>query len=60
MRCTIAWPIRYGDTGVMTFVVSHDGQVYQKNLGPNSAAIAQGMTRFNPDASWTKVAVPGV
>lgn len=56
----IAWPIRYGDTGVMSFIVSHDGQVYEKDLGPKTDAIARSMTRFNPDSSWKKVDVPGV
>jgi hypothetical protein len=55
----VAWPIRYGDTGVMSFIVSHDGQVYEKDLGSGTDGIARGMTRFNPDSSWTKVAVPG-
>ena len=54
----IAWPVRYGDTGVMTFMVSHAGIVYEKDLGPNSAAVASAMTRFNPDASWKKSPVP--
>ena len=47
---------RYGDTGVMTFIVNQDGVVYQKNLGPNTAALARAMTAYNPDASWEKVA----
>ena len=51
----VAWPVKYGDTGVMSFLLSHDGQLYQKDLGPNSAAIAGAMTSFNPDASWKKV-----
>lgn len=51
----VAWPVKYGDTGVMTFIVSHDGVVYQKDLGPNTAALASGMTRFDPDSSWQKV-----
>jgi hypothetical protein len=55
----IAWPQRYGETGVMSFVVSHDGTVYEKDLGPGSAAAAGAMSRFDPDASWRKVAVPG-
>ena len=50
----VAWPVRYGDTGVMTFMVSHDGFVYEKDLGPNTAALASGMTRFDPDSSWRK------
>jgi hypothetical protein len=51
----IAWPARYGDTGVMTFIVSQNGEVYQKDLGPNTAARAAAITRFDPDAGWTRV-----
>jgi Protein of unknown function (DUF2950) len=54
----IAWPARYGDTGVMSFMVSHAGIVYEKDLGPNSDAIARAMTTFNPDPSWKKSQVP--
>lgn len=43
----------------MSFMVSHDGQLYEKDLGPSTDAAARGMTRFNPDSSWEKVAVPG-
>jgi len=51
----VAFPAQHGSSGVMTFIVNHDGVVYQKNLGPNTAAIARAMTRFNPDATWKKV-----
>jgi len=51
----VAWPVKYGDTGVMTFIVSHDGVLYEKDLGPDAAARAAAMTRFDPDSSWTKV-----
>jgi hypothetical protein len=51
----VAWPVKYGDTGVMTFLVSHDGVLYQKDLGPNAAARARAMTRFDPDATWQKI-----
>ena len=54
----VAWPIRYGDTGVTSFMVSHDGVLYQKDLGPNGAAIAREMKVFNPDPTWSKVEVP--
>jgi hypothetical protein len=54
----VAWPAKYGDTGVMTFIVSQDGVVYEKDLGPDTAARAGGMTRFDPDSSWQK-AEPG-
>jgi hypothetical protein len=48
----VAFPARYGDSGIMTFIVNQDGVVYEKNLGPNTTATARGMTSFNPDASW--------
>jgi hypothetical protein len=51
----LAWPARYGDTGVMSFMVSHSGTVYEKDLGPSSAAAAKALTRFNPDATWKAV-----
>jgi hypothetical protein len=54
----IAWPIHYGDTGVTSFMISHDGVLYQKDLGPQSATIAGEMKVFNPDSSWGKVTAP--
>lgn len=51
----IAWPARYGDSGVMSFMVSHDGEVFEKDLGPDSAKRALAMTRFDPDSSWAEV-----
>jgi hypothetical protein len=40
----------------MTFKVSHDGVVYEKDLGPGTAARAAAMTRFDPDSTWRKAA----
>jgi len=54
----VAWPIRYGQTGVTSFMVSHDGVLYQKDLGPRSDAEARAMRTFDPDASWAKVNAP--
>ena len=54
----IAWPAHYGETGVMSFLVSHDGVVYQKNLGTASASIAGAMTRFDPDTTWVALPPP--
>jgi hypothetical protein len=54
----VAWPARHGETGVMAFVVNHDGVVYQKNLGVASAASAAAMTRFEPDATWVPLPPP--
>jgi DUF2950 family protein len=48
----VAWPASYGNTGVVTFLVNHDGVIYQKDLGPGTAAAVEKMTRFNPDKSW--------
>jgi hypothetical protein len=50
----IATPAEYGVTGVQTFIVSHDGIVYQKDLGPDSVALAKKITRYNPDKTWSR------
>jgi hypothetical protein len=50
----IAWPASYGSSGVMSFIVNHEGVVYEKDLGPNTAAAAAKITRFNPDRSWKR------
>jgi len=50
----IAWPATYDNSGVMTFIVNHDGVVYEKDLGPDTAAVAQKITRFNPDKTWKR------
>jgi hypothetical protein len=50
----LAYPARWGKSGVMTFVVNHDGVVYEKNLGSDTQAIASKMTLFNPDSTWRK------
>jgi hypothetical protein len=51
----IAFPAAYRVTGVQTFIVSHDGVVYQKDLGPNTLELAGAIERFNPDKSWMPV-----
>jgi len=50
----VAYPATYGNSGVMTFVVNHEGVVYQKDLGKNSAKTAKAMTAFDPDKTWKK------
>jgi Protein of unknown function (DUF2950) len=50
----VAYPAQYGASGVMTFLVNHDGVVYQKDLGPGTATLARQMAAFNPDATWGK------
>jgi len=48
----IAWPEEYGESGVMSFIVSHDGIIYEQNLGPDGAEIADSMTVFDPGEDW--------
>ena len=48
----IAWPVEYGKSGVTTFFVSDRGMVFQKNLGPETEALARGVTAYEPDESW--------
>ena len=51
----IAWPAKYDNTGVNTFVVNQYGTVYQKDLGPDTEALVEKIRRFNPDDSWSVV-----
>jgi hypothetical protein len=53
----IAWPATFGSGGIMTFIVGPDGDVYQKDLGPETAHIAAKMTIFDPDLTWSRVDV---
>ncbi|MFJ4064592.1 DUF2950 domain-containing protein [Pseudomonas sp. NPDC089996] len=55
----VAWPAKYADTGVMSFMISHDGQVFEKDLGPQGDKIAKAMKRFDPDDSWKEADVDG-
>jgi hypothetical protein len=50
----VAYPARYGWSGVMSFIVNHDGVVYEKDLGPQTDADIRKMTAFNPDSSWKR------
>jgi hypothetical protein len=52
----VAWPAEYGVSGIKTLIVNHQGIVYEKDLGPQTATMARQMTRFNPDKSWKPVA----
>jgi hypothetical protein len=54
----IGWPSKYGDTGVMSFIISHEGEVFEKDLGPDSEKLAKAMTKFDPDSSWKEVKPP--
>ena len=50
----VAWPVRYGETGIMSFIVNHDGVVYQADLGPATAKRAMQMSRFDPGPGWSR------
>jgi len=51
----VAYPARYGTSGIMTFIVNQDGQVYEKDLGRKTTASAEAMKVFDPDKTWRKV-----
>jgi len=51
----LAYPAKYGNSGVMTFIVNHDGVVYEKDLGPNTAKLAPEIKRFDPGKGWKAV-----
>jgi hypothetical protein len=51
----LAYPAEHGNSGIMTFVVSHQGKVYQTNLGPDTASLAATMELYDPDEGWTLV-----
>jgi hypothetical protein len=53
----IAWPAKYGNSGIMTFMINHDGIVYEKDLGEDTAKIASQTTAFNPDDTWKKATI---
>ena len=51
----LAWPAEYGETGVMTFQVSHQGVVLEADLGPETAETAAAIESYDPDSTWTEV-----
>jgi hypothetical protein len=54
----VAYPARYGSSGIMTFIVNQDGLVYQKDLGGNTAKLAGSMKTYDPDGSWKPAEAP--
>ena len=54
----VAWPADYGNSGIMTFMVNHDGVVYQKDLGPDTESIAEKIAAYDPDSTWAKAPPP--
>jgi hypothetical protein len=55
----VAYPAKWGDSGVMTFIVDQDGTVYEKSLGRGTDKVAAAMTRYDPDPSWKPVGEEG-
>ncbi len=51
----LAFPAEYDNTGIMTFICSHQGVVYQKDFGKETHIIVPGIDVYNPDSSWEKV-----
>ena len=51
----VAYPAEYGNSGVMSFIVNHEGKVFQKDLGKNTASAAAAMKEYNPDKTWAEV-----
>jgi hypothetical protein len=51
----VAYPDKWSNSGVMTFIINQQGRVYEKNLGPNTGKMAAAMTEYNPDPSWKLV-----
>lgn len=51
----LAFPARYGSTGIMTFMVNQHGDVFEKDLGEDTAQAAGNIDTFNPDDTWSRV-----
>lgn len=51
----LAWPVKYGTTGVTSFMVNSDGDLFERDLGPQTPEVARGLRQFNPDGAWKRV-----
>jgi len=51
----VAWPAEYGKSGIMTFTISQDGVIFQRDLGKDTDRAARAMKAFDPDSAWTEV-----
>ena len=56
----VAYPARWDQSGIMTFIVNQDGKVYQRDLGKKTSHVARGMKEYNPDSDWTLVEDTGL
>jgi hypothetical protein len=52
----LAYPVEYGESGIMTFIMNHDGVVYQRDFGKDTKDQEQSIKSFDPDKNWTRVA----
>jgi len=55
----LAWPAEYGSSGVMTFLVGPDGEIREKDLGPETPRAAAAITTFDPDSTWSALTSSG-
>ena len=55
----VAWPAEYGQSGVKTFMISHQGTVFEQDLGAPTAATVNALTQFDPGMGWTPLPGPG-
>lgn len=51
----VAWPAEYGASGVMTFIINNQGNLYEKDLGPKTAELVKAMKAYNPDKTWRQI-----
>ena len=51
----LAYPAEYANSGVMSFIVDQDGVLYQKDLGPKTAELANALREYDPDKTWSRV-----
>jgi hypothetical protein len=51
----VAYPAKYGETGIMSFIVNQNGKIFEKDLGPNSSVLGAQMTSFDPGPGWRPV-----
>jgi hypothetical protein len=51
----VAWPAQYDVTGIMTFVINQDRVVWERDLGPDTAATVRAVSTYNPDAAWAAI-----
>jgi hypothetical protein len=54
----IAYPDEYRNTGVKSFIISHRGRLFERDLGPDGEKVAKALTEFNPDSTWTRLGSP--